>query len=100
MDEIISKLDLQIVDYEQLTGYDDPNYRVRTAEGDYILKIYRNTEDKIDLAIAENEALFFLGLDCEIKFPKPVPFADRSYLKIINIRDGEKFCRLFTFLEI
>ncbi|OUS00984.1 aminotransferase class III [Flavobacteriales bacterium 33_180_T64] len=89
----------QVLEIKKLDGYDNANYLIKTDRNKYIFKTYKFDEELIDLIKSENKTLLFLQKTDKGKYPEPVQFIDKSYLKIIDI-DGEKcICRMLTFLE-
>lgn len=89
----------QEVEIKKLNGYDNLNYRVKTSTSTYVFKTYQYNKDMFALVEAENEILLLLPKTNKNKYPKPIPFADSSYVKTLII-DGEKrICRMLSFLK-
>ncbi len=94
-----SEFGFQKIEIEKLDGYDNANYLIETYTGKFIFKTYKNSDELNDLVKAENKTLIFLQKFDKNKYPKPIPFNDGSYVKILNI-DGEKrICRMLSFIE-
>ncbi len=89
------------VEIKQLDGYDNANYLITTDSGKYIFKTYKfiDNDDLLDLVQAENETLLFLQKTPNNNYPKPIPFLDGSYIKILTLGEEKKICRMLTFLE-
>ena len=87
------------VDIKKLNGYDNANYLIKTAIDKYIFKIYSFNDALLDLVKAENETLLFLQKNDHEKYPKPIPFLDGSYIKILTVAGEKKICRMLSFLE-
>jgi len=89
----------QNIEVKKLDGYDNTNYLVKTDDNKYIFKTYKYDEDLLDLVKAENETLLFLQNSDKNKYPKPIPFANGLYIKILDINGEKSICRMLTFLE-
>jgi len=87
------------IEIKRLNGYDNKNYFLRTDRGKYIFKTYSNSTDAVALVEAENETLLFLHRIKNNKFPKPVPFQDGSWIKILDLEGEKTICRMLSFLE-
>ncbi len=86
-------------DIKQLDGYENLNYLVETATGKFVFKTYKNDDYLNDLVKAENDVLLFLNKQDNGKYPKPVRFADGSYVKILIISGEKRICRMLSFIE-
>ena len=75
---------------KSLDGYASINYKITTAEGNYILKYYKNPED-LELIQGEVESISAVQNQVEIDLP-----LQKSKLKVLE--DGS-FIRLSSFLE-
>ena len=99
MDKLIqNEFGFQEIKINKLKGYDNANYLVKTGTDKYIFKTYSYNDTLLDLVKSENEILLFLQNDNE-KYPKPIPFLDGSYIKILTIDNEKKICRMLTFLD-
>ncbi len=89
----------QVRTVKKLNGYDNINYLVQTDSADYILKTYGYDQELFDTLRTENELLNFLSWEGQNNFPKPIPLADREFVKLTEIDDRPTICRLLTFLD-
>ncbi|WP_036153791.1 aminotransferase class III-fold pyridoxal phosphate-dependent enzyme [Maribacter forsetii] len=93
------EFDLTIIDYKQLAGYDNLNYRITTTNCTYIYKTYQYSEVTFDMVKAENDTLLFLQNDFEKEIPKPIPFKGGTYVKTFSNNEKPTICRMLSFLE-
>ncbi len=84
---------------EKLVGYDIVNYKVESNSEKYILKVYPDKKEEIDLAEAENEILLHLQKEHNNKFPKPIKNRDNNLLTPFQENNSTKTARLLTYLE-
>ena len=98
-DSLQGQFEFQIVEIKKLNGYDNANYLIRTSDTKYIFKTYRYTSDSMSLVEAENNTLLSLQNNHQNKLPKPIPFKDGSYVKILKLNGEETICRLLSYLE-
>jgi len=89
----------QKVAIKKLSGYDNANYFVETVNDKYILKTYLKNDELLDLVKAENEILMLLNESDNNKYPKPIPFLDKSYVKVIEVGGKSIIFRMLSFLE-
>jgi ethanolamine-phosphate phospho-lyase len=94
--EEFSFIDIEI---KRLNGYNNANYTVTADSKKYVFKTYVESKETIDLIKAENEALLFLKNLETITIPLPIPFADGSFLKTLNINGKSLVCRMLSFIE-
>ena len=87
------------IEIKELNGYDNVNYLITTGNGKYIFKTYLKNAESLALVEAENKTLLFLQNNKDDKFPRPIPFTDGSFVKILNIDGKETICRILSFLE-
>jgi len=100
MNELLqSEFGLKEIDVKRLNGYDNVNYLVNSTTGKYIFKTYNFTDELAEMVHSENETLFFLQTSAPSKYPRPIPFSDGSFVKVLNIEGVEQVCRMLTFLE-
>lgn len=92
-------ISFEITEIKKLVGYDNANYLLKSDTEKYIFKTYVIDEGVLDLIKAENDALLHLQKTQPKAFPKPVPFVDGSFIKIVPIDGVEKVCRVLSFLE-
>ena len=90
---------LQEVEVKKLDGYDNANYLVNTDGKKHIFKTYKYNEELLDFVKAENETLLFLHKKDKSKYPTPIQFKDKSYIKILNIAGEKRICRMLSFLD-
>lgn len=90
---------IQKVNIKKLSGYDNVNYLIETTNDKYILKTYLKSDELFDLVNAENEILLLLNESDNKKYPKPIPFLDKSYVKVIKIDGKLTIIRMLSFLE-
>lgn len=92
-------LNVEVLNFKKLHGYDNANYLIDTKEGKFIFKTYPYSEKTFDLLQAETDILHSLHHKFNGRIPNPVPFEDGLYIKLMEW-DGQKFIgRLLTFLE-
>lgn len=92
-------LNVEILNFKKLNGYDNANYLVETKEGKLIFKTYPYSEKTFDLLQTETDILHSLQHQFKGRVPHPVPFEDGLYVKLMEW-DGQKLLgRLLTFLE-
>ena len=94
-----SKYDLSNPKIEKLVGYDIVNYKVESNSEKYILKVYPEKKEEIDLAEAENEILLHLQKEHNNQFPKPIKNRDNNLLTPFQENNSTKTARLLTYLE-
>ncbi|WP_291780087.1 aminotransferase class III-fold pyridoxal phosphate-dependent enzyme [Cecembia sp.] len=92
-------LNVEVLNFKKLNGYDNANYLIETKEGKFIFKTYPYSEKTFDLLQTETDILHSLHHKFNGRIPNPVPFEDGLYVKLMEW-DGQKFIgRLLTFLE-
>ena len=90
---------LENIEITALNGYDNSNYLIKSTQGRFVFKTYLNDKMTFDLVEAENAVLLHLQFFTKELFPKPIPFQDASYIKILRIHEKDQICRLLSFLE-
>lgn len=90
---------LTVLELKKLNGYSNINYLVRTENSSFVLKTYLPEEDLIAILEGETQILAQLSQGNGTLYPKPIPFADDSYHKSINIDGKPMLCRMLSFLE-
>jgi ethanolamine-phosphate phospho-lyase len=96
---IESCLNFEIVSYHKLSGYNNANYLIDSNEGKFTFKTYPFEEGLFDLVQAETDILHALQNKFEGRIPKPVPFEDGLYVKLIEWGGKKLIGRLLTFVE-
>lgn len=81
-----------------LDGYDNKNYHITTEEKEFIYKTYAYSEALKDTVEAENEVLLYLQTAFDSYIPRPVPFKDQSYVKVVASDDNKVIARMLSFL--
>ena len=102
MDELLkNEFGFNEIETKTLDGYENENYRIKTGSDQYIFKTYQyiDNDELLALVKAENETLLFLQKTPNKNYPKPIPFLDGSYIKILTIYGEKKICRMLTFLD-
>lgn len=94
-----SKYSLHKPTVKRLIGYDIVNYKVESDTKKYILKIYPDKTEEIDLAEAENKILLHLQKKENNCFPKPLVNCEKNLLTPFREEDSVKTARLLTYLE-
>ena len=84
---------------EPLDGYNNLNYLVRTERGKFIFKTYPSDTETLAQVEAENETLSFLQQPVSDQFPKPIPLADGSLVKRMDIAGQDRIVRMLSFQE-
>lgn len=98
MKKILSDLfGLNVITIVKLNGYDNANYKLTTGNASFIFKTYPNDPALFDLIRAEIDALLFLQKYNSENYPKPLPFKDGEYIKLVNLENELKICRLLSF---
>lgn len=90
---------LENVEIRKLNGYDNSNYLVKSTQGTYVFKTYLNDTETFHTVEAENVVLLHLQSFTKERFPKPIPFTDASYIKILDVNGNDQICRLLSFLD-
>ncbi|NOR75113.1 MAG: phosphotransferase [Draconibacterium sp.] len=83
----------------RLVGYDIVNYKIENNSEKYILKVYPDKKEEVDLAEAENEVLLHLQKNKNKKFPNPVKNSNNKLLTTFKENNTVKIARLLTYLE-
>ena len=96
---IQSEFGLEEIEIKKLDGYDNANYLVKTGSKKCIFKTYTYNDELLDLIKAENETLLFLQKSDKNIYPKPIQFANGSYLKKLEIDSEYRICRMLSFLD-
>jgi len=99
LETIKSKYNLSNPKIKKLVGYDIVNYKIESDSENYILKVYPDKKDEIDLARAENEILLHLQKRQNNRFPKPIKNRDNKLLTPFRENNSKKTARLLTFLQ-
>lgn len=101
MDKLLQiEFEFQNIEIKKLDGYDNENYLVTTYGNKYILKTYKHNDHVLELVKAENESLLFLQkTNNNNRYPEPIPYADGSYIKTLEINSEVRVCRMLSFLE-
>ena len=84
---------------KKLNGYENINYRIEDDTSNYVFKTYRYDKNLLAILIAENQLLLQLQENKNNNFPKPIPFLDGDYIKVISIKGKQTICRMLSFLE-
>ena len=84
---------------KKLVGYDIVNYKVEANFEKYILKVYPDKKEEIDLAEAENEVLIYLQKEGNNKYPIPIRNIKEELLTPFQEDDTKKVARLLNYLE-
>jgi 4-aminobutyrate aminotransferase-like enzyme len=90
---------IKILNTKMLDGYDNKNYHITTEVEDFIYKTYSYSEALKDTVEAENEVLLYLQREFDSYIPKPIPFKDKSYVKLVDSANGKVISRMLSFLK-
>jgi len=90
---------IKILNNKILDGYDNKNYHITTVENDFIYKTYVYSESLKDTVEAENDTLLYLQEEFDSYIPKPVPFLDNSFVKVIDLDTDKVISRMLSFLK-
>ena len=90
---------IKILNNKVLDGYDNKNYHITNEENDFIYKTYTYSESLKDTVEAENEVLLYLQEEFDSYIPKPIPFKDNSYVKIVDSDNDKVISRMLSFLK-
>lgn len=93
-----SEFGFQKTEIKKLDGYYNLNYLVETLTNKYVFKTYLYYDELLAIVEAENETLLFLQNSNQDKFPKPIPFLDGSFVKVLEIDDQTLICRMLSYL--
>jgi len=96
---IQTEFGLKDIEVTRLNGYENINYLIKTKTAKYVFKTYSYTSEIYDLVKAENKTLAFLQKKESLKYPKPIPFLEGCFVKILNINGENLVCRMLTFIE-
>ncbi|GGG45112.1 aminotransferase [Croceivirga lutea] len=88
-----------ITSVELLNGYDNQNYKVSTADSEYIFKSYRYNSELHAIINAENSTLLYLADKLAGKIPRIIPFADQQNSKLVSENGTQKIYRMLSYLE-
>jgi len=83
----------------KLSGYDNLNYLVKTAEAKYILKTYPFSKELYDLLVAESELLDHLSSGYSTEYPKPVKSISGDLVFVESVNGEKTLFRMLTWLE-
>jgi 4-aminobutyrate aminotransferase-like enzyme len=98
-DFLKDEFDINITNIKKLNGYENTNYLIETSKENFIYKTYVYNETLFDIVKAENDILLLLSGDFKSKTPQPISFKNQDYIKKVSDTDGEKVCRMLSFLE-
>lgn len=102
MKELIQQeFNFSALEIKRLNGYENINFLVKTSEANYIFKTYKVSNDLLSILESETKALLYLQEEQEdsSKFPKPIPFSNGDFIKILDIDGEPTICRMLSFLE-
>lgn len=100
MEKLIQQhVGFQVLEVKKLSGYDNTNYRVKSESANFIFKTYPYEASLLDILKAENEVLHFLNEKTQGTFPKPVPFPNGEYIRVVHIGGEATICRMLTYLD-
>ena len=94
-----SEFGLKTVEITQLNGYENINYLVKSGGEKFIFKTYEFSSEMLDFITAENEILLHINSPETTYYPKPIPFADGSFAKTVDLKGKETICRMLSFIE-
>lgn len=83
------------VEISKLEGYDSVNFKVRSNQGNFVLKKYHFSEELLYLLEAEDKVLSHIKKGEFVEVPYRIPNMDKTALTII----GDSIYRLLPFLE-
>ena len=82
-----------------LNGYDNKNYKVSAKEKNYVFKTYAFSNEIHEVVKAENDILLQLEGKVGSTVPCSIPFTDKTPIKILEIENERRICRMLSFLE-
>ena len=88
-------------DLKKMDGYGSLNYRVKTKNEKFVLKLYPTSEN-VHLLHAENQLFDFLSKKFQkesSQFPKVLPTKDEKYISTYQTPNKTYYVRLLSFLE-
>ena len=95
---IIKEFGILPLEIKKLNGYENENYLIKTEESRYIFKTYPAAKNTMSLLNAECDALLHLQNEKTSKTPVPIPFLSGDYVKIVELKNTPKCCRMLSFL--
>ncbi len=87
----------QVEKITRLDGYSNENYKIETDSANYVLKLYEEDRDFVEILNAENEVLEKLSVDSPNLFPVPQENSDGKML--FYSEKHKKLVRLLSYLE-
>ncbi|MBC8754048.1 aminotransferase class III-fold pyridoxal phosphate-dependent enzyme [Kordia sp. YSTF-M3] len=87
------------LEIKRLNGYENVNYLIDRSLSKNIFKTYKYSKELLSILEAENKALLHLQEENEDKFPKPIPFANGDFIKVLDINSESTICRMLSFLD-
>lgn len=98
-DFLLEQFDLSAPKIKRLNGYDNVNYFVDDPNGQFIFKTYPFDEELMEILEAENVVLLHLQQNEDQYFPRPLPFRNGSFIRILELEGQQTICRMLTFLS-
>ena len=100
MEDILQSLyGFKEISIKRINGYSNANYLIKADGDNYIFKTYLYSQETWRQVEAENEILSELEKNSSSLFPKPISFADGSYIKEVIIEEESLICRMLSFIE-
>ena len=99
IETINSKYNLSNPKIKKLVGYDIVNYKIESDSENYILKVYPDKKEEIDLAEAENEILIHLQKQQNSQFPEPIKNSNNNLLTPFRENNTKKNCPFINFFR-
>jgi len=96
---LTTEFDLTINKVNELNGYDNKNYLITTKDSQFIFKTYKLSSETLDFVKAENKTLLFLNQKQTNRYPQPIAFSDKNFIKVLDINGEAQICRMLSFIE-
>jgi ethanolamine-phosphate phospho-lyase len=96
---IQEQFEFDALEIKKLNGYENINYLIIRSLSKNIFKTYKYSKELLSILEAENKALLHLQEENENKFPKPIPFANGDFIKVLDIDGESTICRMLSFLD-
>ena len=96
---LITEYGISPSEVKRVDGYDNANYIVTCKSEKYIFKTYIYNAKLLDVLEAENSILSSLAKNEKQLYPKPIPFKNGNFIKVLDIAGQQTICRMLSFLD-
>jgi 4-aminobutyrate aminotransferase-like enzyme/Ser/Thr protein kinase RdoA (MazF antagonist) len=84
---------------KRIDGYENANYIISQKTERYIFKTYTYDAKLLDILEAENRILSQLTEKTCSSYPKPIPFTNGDFIKVLDLHGQPTICRMLSFLD-